>query len=219
MNNTQNILVIIEESHPLYNAIAPHYETRNAKDALASFDTYDTIFDLTPLRTKNKLALLKDLTRTTKAEIITDLTLSWGEMILKETPKVCGALSLLFHSPTNKVEFHAKTESSKAHIESFLTTIGKVGVEHKELKLGFHFPRVIAMIVNEAYFALGENLATSEAIDLAMKNGVNYPLGPLEWGEKIGLKYIIELLTEYAEITDDPRYRISKELKMTGKYI
>jgi hypothetical protein len=219
MNNNQNILVIIDETHPLYKLISEHYETRNAKDALASFDTYDTIFDLTPLRTKQKMALLKDLARTTKAEIISDLTLSWGEMILKDTPKLCGAVSLLFYSPTNKVEFTARTESSKKHIETFLSTIGKVGVEHKELRLGFHFPRAIAMIVNEAYFALGENLATPEAIDLAMKNGVNYPLGPIEWGQKIGLKYIIDLLTEYAEITDDPRYRISKELKMTGKYI
>jgi 3-hydroxybutyryl-CoA dehydrogenase len=219
MSNAQNILVIIEDTHPLYKTIAPHYETRNAKDALASFDTYETIFDLTPLRTKQKLALLKDLTRTTKAEIITDLTLSWGEMILKDCPKVCGAVSLLFYSPTNKVEFTARTESSQKHIESFLATIGKVGIFHKELKLGFHFPRVISMIVNEAYFALGENLAKPEAIDLAMKYGVNYPLGPIEWGEKIGLRYIIDLLTEYSEITDDPRYRISKELKMTGKYI
>lgn len=219
MNNTSNILVIIDEAHPLYKTIHAHYETRNAKDALASFDTYDTIFDLTPLRTKQKLALLKDLARTTKAEIITDLTLSWGEMVLKDCPKISGALSLLFYSPTNKAEYFARTQSAKEHIESFLTTIGKVGVNHQELKLGFHYPRVISMIVNEAYFALGDNLATPEAIDLAMKFGVNYPIGPIEWGEKIGLKYIIDLLTEYAEITEDPRYRISKDLKMTGKYI
>jgi 3-hydroxybutyryl-CoA dehydrogenase len=218
MNNS-NILVIIDETHPLFTTIQPHYETRNAKDALASFSTYETIFDLTPFRTKQKLALLKDLARTTKAEIITDLTLAWGEMVLKDTPRINGAFSLLFYSPTNKVEYTARTESAKNHIETFLATIGKAGVYHQELKLGFHYPRVISMIVNEAYFALGESLATPEAIDLAMKFGVNYPMGPIEWGQKIGLKYIIDLLTEYSEITDDPRYRISKELKMTGKYI
>ena len=75
------------------------------------------------------------------------------------------------------------------------------------------------MIVNEAYFALGDNLAIPESIDLAMKFGVNYPLGPIEWGQKIGLKHIINLLSEYSEITEDPRYRVSTALKMTGKYI
>ena len=40
----------------------------------------------------------------------------------------------------------------------------------------------------------------------------------LEWGEKIGLKYIIDLLTEYTEITEDPRYRIAQSLKMTGGF-
>ena len=219
MNNNPNILVIIEKSHPLYNTINAHYETRSAEEALASFETYELIIDLSALRTKSKTLLLKELSRTTKAEIITDLTLSWGEAVLKNCPYVTGALSLLFFSPTNKVEFSALNEKAKKQIETFLTNIGKVGIPHKELKMGFHYPRVISMIVNEAYFALGDKLATSESIDLAMKNGVNYPLGPVEWGQKIGLKYIIDLLTEYSEITEDPRYRVSQELKMTGKYL
>ena len=70
------------------------------------------------------------------------------------------------------------------------------------------------MIINEAYFALGEKLTTAEAIDLAMKNGVNYPLGPVEWGEKIGLHYVAQLLEELNTITRDDRYRLSTELKL-----
>ena len=219
MNDNSNTLVVIDDNHPLYEVIKPHFEVRNAKDALASFDTYELIIDLTAMRTKGKIAFLKELSRTTKAEIISDLTLSWGEMVLKECPKISGALSLLFFSPTQKFEYFAKNEHTKNLIVNFLTAINKAGVEHSHLRLGFHYPRAISMIVNEAYFALGENLATKEAIDLAMKNGVNYPMGPIEWGEKIGLKYIIDLLTEYSEITQDPRYRIAQELKMTGKYI
>lgn len=214
---SSNTLVIIETTHPLYAQIASHYETRSVEDALASFKTYDLVIDLSALRTKNKITLLKELAKTTKAEIISDLTLSWGEMVLKSCPQVSGAVSLLFFSPTNAIEYSTKSEKAKNQILDFLKSIGKQGVEHLDLKMGFHYPRVISMIVNEAYFALEENLATSEAIDLAMKNGVNYPLGPIEWGYKIGIKYIVDLLTEYSEITEDPRYRISRELKMTGK--
>jgi len=219
MNNEPNILVIIEDVHPMYEVIKSLYETRNAKDALASFESYDLVVDLTLLKTKAKIVFLKELARTTKAEIISDLTHCWGEMVLKHTPKVTGAISLLFFSPTNSVEYFAPTAKAKTQIENFLAKLGKTGVQHQDLKLGFHYPRVISMIVNEAYFALGENLATPESIDLAMKNGVNYPLGPIEWGQKIGLKHIIDLLSEYSEITEDPRYRISTALKMTGKYI
>lgn len=64
--------------------------------------------------------------------------------------------------------------------------------------------RVIAMIVNEAYFALGDGVSTKSSIDTAMKLGTNYPYGPFEWSEKIGLKKIYALLNKLNET--DPRY-------------
>jgi 3-hydroxybutyryl-CoA dehydrogenase len=59
---------------------------------------------------------------------------------------------------------------------------------------GFISARVIAMIINEAYFALGEKVSTREEIDMSMKLGTNYPYGPFEWSRLIGLKNIYELL-------------------------
>ena len=61
---------------------------------------------------------------------------------------------------------------------------------------GFITARVISTIINEAYFTLDENVSTKEEIDTAMKLGTNYPYGPFEWSEKIGLKNVYELLTE-----------------------
>ena len=61
---------------------------------------------------------------------------------------------------------------------------------------GFISPRVVSMIINEAYFTLEENVSTKEEIDIAMKLGTNYPYGPFEWSKKIGLKNIAGLLTE-----------------------
>ena len=62
--------------------------------------------------------------------------------------------------------------------------------------------RVISMIINEAFYALNEEVSTKEEIDLAMKNGTNYPYGPFEWGEKIGLKNVFDLLSKLSE-TDE----------------
>ncbi len=53
---------------------------------------------------------------------------------------------------------------------------------------------VIAMIINEVYFALGEEVSSKNEIDIAMKLGTNYPFGPFEWAEKIGIKNIYSLL-------------------------
>jgi 3-hydroxybutyryl-CoA dehydrogenase len=74
--------------------------------------------------------------------------------------------------------------------------------------------KVISMIVNEAYFALGDDVSTKQDIDTAMKLGTNYPYGPFEWSEKIGLKKIYNLLTALSE--EDKRYmpapHLSKEV-------
>lgn len=61
-------------------------------------------------------------------------------------------------------------------------------------QVGFIAPRVIANIINEAYMALEEKVSDKEQIDLAMRLGTNYPLGPFAWSQKIGLKKIYQLL-------------------------
>lgn len=60
---------------------------------------------------------------------------------------------------------------------------------------GFISARTIAMIINEAYFAWGNAVASKKDIDIAMKLGTNYPYGPFEWASKIGLFAIYQLLT------------------------
>lgn len=54
--------------------------------------------------------------------------------------------------------------------------------------------RVISCIVNEAFLALGEDVATAEDIDEAMKLGANYPKGPFEWVEDLGADRILRTL-------------------------
>lgn len=72
---------------------------------------------------------------------------------------------------------------------------------------GFIAARVIAMIINEAYFAYEEKISTKEEIDLAMKLGTNYPYGPFEWSRKIGLHNIYNLLKALHK--NDVRYEVA----------
>jgi 3-hydroxybutyryl-CoA dehydrogenase len=79
---------------------------------------------------------------------------------------------------------------------------------------GFITPRVVASIINEAFFTLEEKVSTMEEIDTAMKLGTNYPLGPFEWGKKIGLANIYTLLAILSG--EKNRYTPSLLLKQTA---
>ncbi|NOX63874.1 MAG: 3-hydroxybutyryl-CoA dehydrogenase [Chloroflexi bacterium] len=67
--------------------------------------------------------------------------------------------------------------------------------------------RVLACLVNEAVSALHERVASAGDIDTAMKLGTNYPRGPLEWAEYLGVETIYGVMTGlYNEWLED-RYR------------
>lgn len=72
---------------------------------------------------------------------------------------------------------------------------------------GFISARIVAMIINEAYLALEENVSSKEEIDIAMKTGTNYPYGPFEWAEKIGVDRIDSLLNALNQ--QEKRYKPS----------
>jgi 3-hydroxybutyryl-CoA dehydrogenase len=68
--------------------------------------------------------------------------------------------------------------------------------------------RVLATIVNEAASAVADGVGTPEAIDTAMRLGTNYPSGPLEWGERIGLDHVIHTMEALHASVPDGRYRV-----------
>jgi 3-hydroxybutyryl-CoA dehydrogenase len=94
----------------------------------------------------------------------------------------------------------AGKEKNRSTAEKGFAQLGK-NIEWVEDRIGFISPRIVSMIINEAYFALEEKLSTKQEMDTAMKLGTNYPYGPFEWSEKIGLDNICSLL-ERLSVTD-----------------
>ena len=122
------------------------------------------------------------------------------------------------HLPNNYCRINAwntflekqKIEASTLNIEmkpTFENILNKLGYECFFVKdiVGMIATRGIAMIINEAYFGFEDKISTKEQIDTAMKLGTNYPFGPFEWAEKIGLKNILNLLNELNKT--DERYK------------
>ncbi len=89
--------------------------------------------------------------------------------------------------------------------ELFLTVEQETEVVQDEV--GLVYPRILSMIINEAAFSLIEGTASVEDIDEAMKKGTNYPLGPLEWAEKIGIDDVYAVLTGLYREFGEERYR------------
>ncbi len=100
-----------------------------------------------------------------------------------------------------------------------LETLGKIcdrlGTKYQLVddRVGLVTPRVIVMIINEAYYTVQEGTASRKDIDLAMKLGTNYPYGPFEWCQRIGVNHIYETLEAIYEDTKDERYKICPLLK------
>lgn len=103
------------------------------------------------------------------------------------------------------LEIAGNDEAVKKAVE-LLEAAGLTSVVSAD-ELGMIGPRVVAMIINEAYFALAENISTKEEINTAMKLGTNYPYGPFEWCELIGFQKVSTLLQSLAKTNE--RYSLA----------
>ncbi len=81
-------------------------------------------------------------------------------------------------------------------VEKFEQIFSTLSIPFQKTKdiVGFVTARIISLIINEAFLALEEQVSTKEEIDIAMKLGTNYPMGPFEWCNAIGQKNVYELL-------------------------
>jgi len=160
----------------------------------------DLLFD----NTKKRIELLKKFS--TQPVIINSVIDTLGEI---NAPFIrINAWPGFLKRPVVEASYNSQPLKEKA--ERIFTGLGKKA-EWVPDELGFITARVIAMIINEAWFALEEEISTKDEIDTAMKLGTNYPYGPFEWGSQIGLQNIYALLDKLDKINS--RYRPAELMK------
>lgn len=101
-------------------------------------------------------------------------------------------------------------------VNTFFASLNKQ-TEIVQDRVGMVLPRILCQLINESAFALMEDIASPRDIDTAMKLGVNYPLGPIEWAEKIGLKQVYAVLNALHQDLREERYRPSPLLKQMAE--
>lgn len=72
---------------------------------------------------------------------------------------------------------------------------------------GFISNRILCPMINEAVFALQENVGTPEAIDAVMKLGMNHPMGPLALADLIGLDVVLFIMEVLQRDLGEDKYR------------
>lgn len=87
---------------------------------------------------------------------------------------------------------------------------------------GLIMARTIAMLVNEASSTVTNGVCDIKSADVAMENGVNYPIGPFKWADKIGIDLVVNILDNLESFYKDTRYRADRglieQVIIEGKY-
>lgn len=107
-------------------------------------------------------------------------------------------------------------EAARALIESF----GKLPVVVEKDVPGFVANRFLMPMILEACKLLEEGVASKEDIDLLVKKGLGFPIGPFELGDFIGLDVALDVNTYIHDELADPYYnppRILKEMVRAGR--
>ena len=100
----------------------------------------------------------------------------------------------------------ATTDETTKAVVDICKVMGKEPVEANDSP-GFISNRILCPMINEAVFALQENVGTPEAIDQVMKLGMNHPMGPLALADLIGLDVVLFVMEVLQRDLGDDKYR------------
>ena len=78
---------------------------------------------------------------------------------------------------------------------------------------GFVVQRLLAMVVNIGTRIAELRIAAPADIDTAVELGLNYPKGPLAFGNALGPERVLSVLDGMYAITHDPKYRATTWLR------
>lgn len=170
------------------NGIVPGVELIYMHDnKKPEIDSIDALFDLEFENKPGQIELLKEIPA--KVVIINSVVATLAEL----NPSFVRINAWPAFLSSTLIEGSCGSDEKRKLAENVFTAFNKK-VEWLADEPGFITARVISMIINEAYFALSEGISTKEEIDTAMKLGTNYPYGPFEWAQKIGLENVFTLL-------------------------
>lgn len=179
----------------------------------------DIVFELTNYGEEMKFNLLDYIAGKNENATIVSSSLCLSVLrqshYLNATSRIVGAAFYPGFSSSKAIELSACCFTDKSRLvetEELFKSTGKEIISSPD-RPGMTAMRIISMIINEAYLVMQEGTSIKEDIDTAMKLGTNYPYGPIEWSEKLGLNLVCNVIKAMHEEFGEDRYRLTPLLR------
>src|SRR6202051_1926774 len=173
----------------------------------------DLVIEAVPEEMESKIeifTLLDKICRPTTMLASNTSSLSVTE-IASVTYRAKKCVGMHFFNPVHKMKLLEVVRALETDEDTLATAaevgkrMGKEGVVIKEAPV-FITSRINAMIGNEAFYMLQEGIASAADIDMALKLGLNHPMGPFELVDLVGLDTRLNIL-EYLHKSLGEKYR------------
>jgi 3-hydroxybutyryl-CoA dehydrogenase len=112
------------------------------------------------------------------------------------------------------------SDETVERVTELIRSFGKLPIVIRKDVPGFVANRFLMPMLIEAARLLEEGVASKEEIDLIVKKGIGFPIGPFELGDLIGLDVGLDVISYVHDELGDPYYtppRIIKELVRAGR--
>jgi len=136
--------------------------------------------------------------------------------VAKQPERVCG---MHFFNPPQLMPLveiirgKKTSDSTVEFVRDVSRRMGKETVLCKKDSPGFIVNRMLVPALNEAVFLVQEGVADPEDIDKAVKLGLNWPMGPLQLLDYVGLDTTLNITQVFMQEFQDSKYRPSPLLK------
>lgn len=161
-----------------------------------------------------KFKIFKELDSAARADVIIASNTSSISItkIASQTKRPGEVIGMHFMNPVPLMKLVEVIKGLATSEETLNTTLELCRVMGKEAwpandSPGFISNRILCPMINEAIFALQENVGTPEAIDAVMKLGMNHPMGPLALADLIGLDVVLFILEVLQRDLGEDKYR------------
>jgi len=161
-----------------------------------------------------KFKIFKDMEANARAGVILASNTSSISItkIAAQTSRPESVIGMHFMNPVPLMKLVEVIKGIATSAETLSSTLELCKVMGKEAweandSPGFISNRILCPMINEAIFALQENVGTPEAIDAVMKLGMNHPMGPLTLADLIGLDVVLSIMEVLQRDLGEDKYR------------
>lgn len=163
-------------------------------DLASIAQTADLIIEAVPEKAEIKRAVFEQMEELAPAHCLfaTNTSTMSPTEIASYAKRPAQTIAMHFFNPVHKMELVEivrgleTSDETAQKIKEIAEQMGKQTVVINEFP-GFVTSRISALVGNEAFYMLQEGLGTPEEIDKAIKLGLNYPMGPFELVDLVGL--------------------------------